>query len=67
MKGKRNLRESEIPVINLRQFGIRKYPKSDSIIYLRMEREDFFVRKRRNPSENKEKEIFSRRQGSVNK
>jgi len=32
-----------------------------------MEREDFFVRKRRNPSENKEKEIFSRRQGSINK
>jgi len=31
-----------------------------------MEREDFFVRKRLNPSENKEKEIFSRRQGSVN-
>jgi len=31
-----------------------------------MEREDLFVRKWLNPSENKEEEIFSRRQGSVN-
>jgi hypothetical protein len=32
-----------------------------------MEKEELFVRKRLNSSENKEKEIFSRRQGSVNK